>query len=122
MSDSPESDEAELIIHNGVIVNDVPGVKTEPLPTFASASPIKREVPQSVEDVDPEQLAGLMAAVISAAMDETPKPSPMEIVTRLLMLQTERGHKVVWTRFDINQLFALWTNKLDRNRLARNDR
>lgn len=117
----PEHDETERLIHNGEIINDIAGVKTEAAPArpIPSQPMVRREVPQSVEDIDPEALAGLMARVISDALAEAPAPSPMEIVTRLLVLKTDKGHKVVWTRFDINQLFALWTNKLERQRMSR---
>lgn len=108
----------ERIIHNGEILAEFPGVKTVPLPSYTGKLTARHHTPP-VEDVEPEVLAGLMAGIISKAMAETPAPSPMEVVTRLLQLNTEKGHKVVWTRFDINQLFALWTNKLDRNRIGR---
>lgn len=118
MSEQAES-ELERVIHNGQILHDVPGVHTTtPTQSIPETGGLKSQVPKTVEDVEPEALAGLMAGVISQALDETPRPPPMEIVNRLLRLKTDRGHKVVWTRFDINQLFALWTNKLD-NRLRR---
>lgn len=93
-----------------------PDVKTEPLPTVATKS---LATPPGVEDVEPEALARLMANCISDALAESPTPSPMEIVTRLLRLKTDRGHKCVWTRFDINQLFALYTNKVNSQRTGR---
>lgn len=116
--DSPPDIKSDRVIHNGQIISPVPGVGTEELPSISLPSPAK-PVPASVEDVDPEALAGLMARVISEAFNETPAPSPMEVVTRLLQLKTERGHKVVWTRFDVNQLFAIWSNKLDRTGFRR---
>ena len=114
-----QPDLIERIIHNGQILDPVPGVKTEQLPLFAETPPTHREVPQTVQDIDPNQLAGIMALTISEALEETPVPPPMEIVNRLLRLKTTRGHKALWTRFDVNQLFALWTNKLERGRAVR---
>lgn len=117
MSEGDHELETEQLIHNGEILSEPEGVKTVPLPaTFRLPGAISTP---PVEDINPDVLAGLMAGIISAAFNESPPPSPMEIVSRLLMLKTENNHKVVWTRFDINQLFALWTNKLDRQRIAR---
>lgn len=116
--DSPPDIKSDRFIHNGQIISEVPGVITEQLPSVALLSPAKA-IPAMVEDIEPEVLAGLMARVISEAFDETPAPSPMEVVNRLLQLKTDRGHKVVWTRFDVNQLFAIWSNKLDRTGFRR---
>lgn len=111
----------ERVIHNGVIIDEIPGVHTDlpPARHIPETTPIRREVPTSVEDIEPEALASLMAGTISEALLESLQPSPMEIVNRLLRLKTARGHKAVWTRFDVNQLFALWTNKLERQRMSR---
>lgn len=102
----------ELVIHNGEILNPIPGVKTEQAQTPANLT--------SVQDIEPELLSSLMVGVISASREESPEPTAVEVVNRLLTLKTSHGHKVVWTRFDINQLFAIYSNKLDRTRNGRN--
>ncbi len=107
--------ESERVIHNGQILHPVPGVGT----TEAETSVPPPRLPAGIPDIDPDELAGLMAGVISTALSETPTPSPMEIVNRLLQAQTPRRHKLVFTRFDMLQLFALWSNKLDKQRTAR---
>ena len=73
----------------------------------------------SVEDIDPENIAAAMAKTISEQLSLAPPGTPMDIVTALLKLRSEKGHKLVWTRFDIHQLFALWTNKFEATRNAR---
>ncbi len=93
---------AEPTIHNGQILNEPAGVQTEPVPAPGLAP----------EDIEPEALAALMAACLSDQLAVIPQPSPMAIVTALLKLKTTRGHKVVWTRFDIHQMFALWSSKM----------
>ncbi len=103
----------ERKIHNGEILDPVPGVYTEAAP----ALPIGRQTPQGLQDNDPDELAAAMAKCLADALVESPVPSPMELVNRLLRLQSPRGHKIVWTRFDINQLFALYSNKLDNKRV-----
>lgn len=108
-------DQPEYEIINGQIISEPPGVKTETpanLSAVSEVSPLRRQVPQQVQDAEPEALAAAMADCVSRALDEEPVPSPMDIVNRLLRLKTANGHKIVWTRFDIHQLYALWTNKL----------
>lgn len=99
-------------IHNGGIVIPAPGVETE------SASPelLKRlERPGNqwggLEDIDPDQLAATMAFVVAEAFDESPRPLPIQVVNRLLQLKTAKGHKLLWTRFDMMQLFGLYAKR-----------
>lgn len=98
-------------IHNGeVLVNGVPeaggpeaeAVLTPPGPKAKSAG---------VEDINPEDIAARMANTISLGIEN--KLTPMEIVNSLLTLNSAKGHKLVWTRFDVHQTFALWAKKLD---------
>lgn len=110
-------DEAERLIHNGQILHPVPGVGTVTgVPVIPQT---QKRLPAEIADVEPNELARLMAEVISAASAEPEPVSPMEVVNRLLRLTTPRGHKVVWTRFDVHQVYALWSNKLERNRIGR---
>lgn len=102
----------DKLIHNGEIIAAPAEVQTEVMPA-------QRPIPDSVEDTDPEMLAGLIACCISTAMAETPMPPPMEVVNRLLRLKTPMGRKALWTRFDMLQLYSLYSNKLERQRYAR---
>ncbi len=103
-SSNPIQSEHVTEIHNGEVLNPNPLVKTE-----SAQSATKRPL----SDLDPEALAGLMAKTVSEFMSKADPWTPMELVNALLQLQTPTGQKVVWTRFDIHQLFALWTRKLE---------
>lgn len=110
--------DGERVIHNGQILHEIPGVHTDeaaPSPPPQGSKPL----PAGIPDIDPDILAGLMAGTISTALAESPGPTPMEIVNRLLQLKTARGHKAVFTRFDMLQLFAIWSNKLTQQRIPR---
>ncbi len=91
-------------IHNGVVLADVPGVGTGSEP-----SPAPKPDPMA-EDKDPEVIAQQMAWTISTGVAEG--QTPMEIVNRLLALKSPKGHKLVWTRFDMLKLYAMYSNKL----------
>lgn len=108
----------ERVIHNGEILTPIPGIKDEE-PQAPKAPQGKAAPPLLLQDIEPEELARLIAGTISSAMGESPQPTPMEIVNRLLCLKTECGHKVLWTRFDVSQLFAIWSNKLESQRNPR---
>lgn len=118
MSTEQQPSQIEQLIHNGQVVNEISGVQTEMAQTAVLPPPqtLRQQVPQSVEDIDPEALAARMASCISEQLLLEPKVVPMDIVTALLKLQTPRGHKVVWTRFDLHQMFALWSNKMASSR------
>lgn len=96
----------QVEIHNGQILED-----GEPVQSSPSPRPQPAKGGQPVEDVEPEAIAGAMAACISLGIDS--HLTPMEIVNSLLTLNSGRGHKLVWTRFDVHQAFALWTRKMD---------
>ncbi len=98
---------AEVEIHNGQILVD--GVVQPEAPVLPLAEP--KPGPPVVEDTDPEMIAARMAQTISLGMDN--KLTPMEIVNSLLTAKSAGGHKLVWTRFDVFQTFALWAKKLD---------
>ncbi len=97
----------EIEIHNGQIILD-----GEPQPEAPTAPLTPPQPPSGLpQDVEPEEIARRMAATISLGVDN--KLTPMEIVNALLTLRSPGGHKVVWTRFDVYQTFALWAKKLE---------
>lgn len=96
----------EVEIHNGQILVD--GV-VQASATVAVERP--KPPPGLPEDVEPEDIARRMAGTISLGVDN--KLTPMEIVNALLTLVSPRGHKLVWTRFDVHQTFALWAKKME---------
>lgn len=88
-------------IHNGEITGQAPegpGAQSRPTPRL--------------EDVEPNEIARAMAAEISRALSESPQPTPMDLVNRLLALKSPLGHKLVYTRFDAFQLFSIWSRKM----------
>lgn len=99
----------EPLIHNGQIIQDVPGVQTEagqagqPMPPQDHSA--ERARLGSQPWFDPNEIARQMAQVISLGQDE--KLLPMEIVNRLLQLRIG-DKKLVWTRFDVWQAFGLY--------------
>lgn len=105
----------ERRIHNGEILDEIPGITTvtPAAPALPATAPLRRQIPPGPENCDPEELAACMAKCIAEGLSLEPKATPMELVNSLLKLTIGpgSGHKVVWTRFDIHQLFALWTNK-----------
>lgn len=86
-------------IHNGEVIVDGK-VQTVTVP----------ESPVEACDLSPDGIAAVMARVISIGI--TDKITPIEIVTRLLQLKSPKGQKLVWTRFDLFQMFAIWSKKL----------
>lgn len=92
-------------IHNGVVTGAETLAGTEPLP-------VDLPKPGHPVDTNPDELAGQMAGIISSALAELPQPLPMVIVNRLLQARTRHGHKLLWTRFDMLQLYANYTRKL----------
>ena len=89
-------------IHNGEVFG-------EELP--AVAAPAAPPKPNSLPpDLDPDLIAAAMAQVVSNGLAR--KALPMEIVNELLQLKSPNGGKVVWTRFDVFQLFGIWSKKL----------
>ena len=91
---------AETIIHNGeVIVDGRPVREAEP------AEPGK-----APGELQPDEIAEALARCISEG--QAAKLLPMELVNRLLTLQV-RGQKVLWTKWDVRQLFALWSKKME---------
>lgn len=108
----------ERVIHNGQILHEIPGVHTDS-PEASPPPQAAKSLPAGIPDIDPDELAAGMAGTISSALAEQPIPVPMEIVNRLLQLKTPRGHKAVFTRFDMLQLFAIWSNKLSQQRIPR---
>lgn len=94
----------EIEIHNGEILVD-----GEPSPELASPEPKPR--PGREPELSPDEIASLMAWAISEA--QAARATPMEIVNRLLGLKTPGGQKVVWTKWDVRQLFALWAKKME---------
>lgn len=95
----------EIIIHNGEILQD-----GKPVPNQGGlAIPPQQE--KTIQDTNPDTICQLMAHTISIGVET--KLTPMEIVNNLLTLKSENGHKIVWTRFDILQLFKLWSIKLE---------
>jgi len=91
---------ADVVIHNGeIIVDGRPQVVEEP-----------KAPGQAPGELHPDEIAFAMAGAISSALEE--KLLPMEIVNKLLTLQI-RGQKAVWTKWDIRQLFALWSKKIE---------
>lgn len=98
-------------IHNGEVIADVAGVQTEPAPDSASPSlpPGVSELPSGLQ---PDEIARAMAATVSEALAEVPKVTPMEIVNRLLQLKNKEQEKLVFTRFDLFQVFAIWSKRL----------
>lgn len=90
----------ELSIHNGVVIGDSP-VQTEQVPDRAPAA-----------DLDPNEISRAMAQVVSEGLHRVPSATPMELVNLLLQLKTKSGKKLVFTRFDLFQCFALWSKKM----------
>lgn len=71
-------------------------------------------------DLDPAELEAKMTAIVETAIDSMygegePDHEPLakDIVRKLLLLQGTKGRKLVFTRFDIMQIFAIWTRKLE---------
>lgn len=98
-------------IHNGEVLGEFPGVQTEPSP--AKPRPAMpsgtAELPTGLQ---PNEIARAMAAQLSEALALKPQPTPMELVNRLLQLKNEAGEKLVFTRFDLFQIFAIWSKRL----------
>lgn len=86
----------EVQIHNGEVVN----------PEVLAAKTTIGGPPTPLEDIDPDQLAQAMVNCVAAVQGQ-PGATPRDVVNSLLQLRTTRGHKAVWTRFDVLQLFAL---------------
>ncbi len=101
----------EVEIHNGQIIVD--GQPQEQAPVASEVPLLPPSVPGSPEDLDPNVIAALMAQTISTWEGETGMKIPMDLVNRLLTLKSARGHKLVWTRFDVHQTFALWARKME---------
>lgn len=97
---------SEVTIHNGEILIDVEVQPEAPSGLAAKVQPVTPEA-----ELDPEKIAGLMAKTISQAQDD--KCTPMETVNRILTLRTVGGQKLVWTKWDVRQLFALWSKKME---------
>lgn len=97
-------------IHNGQIIVDGQPVPETPSPGL---TPLVPPSPSQgvVEDIEPEEIARQMAQAIAGGIEV--KLLPMEIVNSLLTLRSARGHKLVWTRFDVHQTFALWARKME---------
>ena len=94
---------SEVSIHNGVVTGaDALAVTDLPSPP--------RPIPTTEQDTDPNKIAAAMAHAISDGI--TANSTPMDIVNSLLQIKGESGHKLVWTRFDMLQMFAIWSQKL----------
>lgn len=90
----------ETVIHNGQIIVDGKSQEQAPLPAD----------PQRASELDPEEIAREMARTVSEGT--AAKLLPMQIVNNLLTLRSPGGEKLVWTRFDLYQCFALWSKKM----------
>lgn len=94
-------------IHNGQVLQDVPGVVTDRVEEALNE-------PLLGTKLDPELIAAQLAREISSwLMDSGEVKTPMDLVNRLLQLQGQHGEKLLFTRFDLFQCFALWTKKLE---------
>lgn len=99
-------------IHNGVVVQDVPGVVTEQLPVETRAPA------PSPDSLSPDQIAAAMAWCLDELLypklgDVDPsRVTPMALVNALLQLKDDKGQKLVFTRWDLFQCFAIWSKKL----------
>lgn len=108
---SPGDSENGYTIHNGQVFAPPNAlVKDEPIPQAAPKPPTE-------PSLDPEQLAAAMAHTISQCLGRKPvAATPMEIVNALLQLTMKdsqgRLQKLVWTRWDVHQAFAIWSSKL----------
>lgn len=93
-------------IHNGVIVAEAPGVSSSLLPIDLPAK-------EPAKDLSPDDIAAAMAREITSwLMDSGEVKTPMELVNRLLQLQDTKQQKLLFTRWDLFQCFAIWTRKL----------
>ena len=68
-------------------------------------------------DLDPAELEAKMIATAVEVLETEPKhdskTTAERIIRALLLLQGSKGRKLVFTRFDIMQIFAIWTRKLE---------
>lgn len=98
-------------IHNGEVIADVAGVQTKQAPANARPSlpPGVSELPSGLQ---PDEIARAMAAELSEALAAVPQPTPMELVNKLLQLKNKDMEKLVFTRFDLFQIFAIWSKRL----------
>lgn len=92
----------ETIIHNGEVIVDGRPQEVEAPPSS----------PRAASELDPEEIAARMAKCISQAQAEGPTVTPMEVVNRILQLKSPGGQKLVFTRFDLFQCFAIFSKKL----------
>lgn len=98
----------EIEIHNGeILIDGVP--QPQPVSGLALAKPSRDG--GKPEDIEPEEIARAMAGEISRGIGAG--LTPMEIVNGLLTLKSPLGHKLVWTRFDVYQTFAIWSKKME---------
>lgn len=97
-------------IHNGEVLGEFPGVQTER--PSASAEPRPPGTAELPTELQPNEIARAMAAAVSEELALKPQPTPMELVNRLLQLKNEAGEKLVFTRFDLFQIFAIWSKRL----------
>lgn len=97
------SDGAE--IHNGVIVAEAPGVSSSPLSVDLPAK-------EPAKDLSPDDIAAALAKVVDDWVAEDAHSVPMELVNRLFQLTDAKGQKLLFTRWDLFQCFAIWTRKL----------
>lgn len=100
-------------IHNGEVQGEFPGVQTERPSASTEPRPVlppgTAELPTGLQ---PNEIARAMAAAVSEELVRKPQPTPMELVNRLLQLKNEAGEKLVFTRFDLFQIFAIWSQRL----------
>ena len=62
-------------------------------------------------NLDPEQIEAKMVAALVACYEKGDDAPAM--VRALLLLQGSKGRKLVFTRFDVMQIFSIWTRKLE---------
>lgn len=72
-------------------------------------------------DLDPAELEARMVETVAAIISKNDGESPTavgckrvaeEAVRALLLLQGSKGRKLFFTRYDIMQIFAIWSKKL----------
>lgn len=98
----------EVEIHNGQVLVDGKVQEGGGGGAPPSAEPVPRE-----PDLGPEAIAAAMARCVSEFQLEPGVRVPMELVNRLLTLRSLDGQKLVWTKWDVNQVFLLWSKKVE---------
>lgn len=94
--------------------------QTEPLPVATDAEPSvsAAKTVQGDSELDPKQNIGAMEQVLLEVFgpymrEELPmEPLVSEAVKALLELKGEKGHKLVFLRYDLFQIFGMMNKKL----------